>query len=151
MGEGMGVDELTITFNPSLERIDGLAGLTSVASLMIINGNDALVSLDGLDAITEVGWILQIHDNATLVDLAGLGSLQAVGGTLSIHGNATLGHLGLGSLVSLGESYDPDLLVTQNQQLPTCEAEALRDQLQAAGWEGEWSIAGNDDEATCEE
>ena len=50
-------------------------------------------------------------------------------------------------------SYDATthtLSISDNDVLPTCEAEALEAQLRSHGWTGECSISGNCDSCTCE-
>ena len=62
--------------------------------------------------------VLAIRNNAALTDISALVSLRDLGGSL---------------------------LIEANPSLPTCAAEALRDQLVAEGFIGAVSISGNDD------
>ena len=69
-----------------------------------------------------------------------------MGGNLSICDHRSLTKLGMSSLSSVGL----DFRIQDNSILPTCEAEALRDQVQnAGGIGGTVTISGNDDTGTC--
>jgi len=107
----------------SLDDLQGLEGLVRVNDSVLIEYNQSLTSLDGLEALTSIGLSLRITGNSLLANVRGLSSLISLGG---------------------------DLAITDNPSLPTCEAEALRDQLVASGFTGAVTIRGNDDAGSCQ-
>jgi hypothetical protein len=146
-----GLGRLT-SIGGDLDAQDGgpssLAGLESLAHI----GGDlrltmvSVPDLTGLSALTAVDGSFELVANWQLVTLEGVDALETVGGRMWIESNRGLTSLrALSALTSLGE----DLDVSNNMSLPTCEAEALRDRLEAAGWTGDAQISGNDDTATC--
>jgi hypothetical protein len=113
---------------PNLKSIQGLSKLTSVGGTLTI-GAASLTTLDGLNNLVSVGGDLFFFNCATLTDLNGLRSLATVTGLLSITNSpgktsvlASLG--GLGGLTKVGK-----LKIERNNNLPTCEAQALREKL----------------------
>jgi len=60
-------------------------------------------------------------------------------------GERDLTALSLPALASLGGG----LYIFGNPALPTCQAEAIRDHLLAAGFRGDVQISGTDDAGTC--
>lgn len=132
----------------ALTNLDELRSLTTAGGLGI-SGNDALENLDGLGNLARVEGNLEIGivvafcavdianselaclGNAAIRNLDGLGNLEAVGGRLEIAANPALQNLnGLGKLIDLGR----ELYVARNGNLPTCEAESLRDRLFPGGY-----------------
>ena len=106
---------LSVTNNPVLTNIDGLANVQSVVSLYV-SGNTVLQDLDGLSGIVgDVGLDLLIYENPLIQNLAGLAGITA-GATrrLQIFTNASLANLdGLSNLSgNIG-----DLFIFDNQNL----------------------------------
>jgi len=148
--------DLFIPFDPREEtEIDSLSYLrclTNVSGLCRIGPAKALENLDGLENLTEVGWEMSIGSNDSLTNVDGLIGLKAVGrgaargvehpgyGALSIRNNNSL--LDLKGLANLSYLYG-FLVIENNKSLPTCEAIALKEQLEKAGWTGEATICGN--------
>jgi len=118
-----------ITGNLHASRGVGLVNLTGLECLQVIDGSlgfgvmFTLETLEGLQNLREIGAGLHIGECSVLETLDGLRGLEVLGGDLSI---------------------------VMNPILPTCEAEVLRDRLQAGGWRGSADIRGNDDSGTCE-
>jgi hypothetical protein len=130
---------------------NSLKNLQGLNSLRVLCGDiqvayDGVQSLDGLDGIIALGGSLRIFENEELVSLRGLENLASVGGDLEVSENGVLASvLDLVSLTNVGGS----LTIVRNPLLPQCEAEGLRDQLRAEGWDGEATINGNFPGGTC--
>ncbi len=107
---------LAITGNGALSVIPD--GPSSSLTALTVKGNATLSAIAGLTSLTQVDE-LEIASNPMLVDIA--------------HFDA---------LTDVPTSFD----VTNNAQLPNCQAEALRDQLTTVG---AVAISGNDELATC--
>jgi len=88
-------------------------------------------------ALTAIGGKLDAS-GTTAIELRAP-ALSTIGGYLVIYANLALANIDFASLTSIGTL----LKVSQNPQLPTCQALALRDQLLAAGWTGSIKIANN--------
>ncbi len=139
---------VNIQDNALLADVDGLRSLVTVGGAMNIDGNDALFDLDGFSSLRTVGGYLQIMDDPALSHIDGLSGLTAIGGDLLILSHDELADIsGLSSLETLSGA---NLIITQNPRLPTCQAQALADRLQAAGYAGTVIIAHNDDAAVCD-
>ena len=169
--------DLTILDNPQLADLVGLESLDEILGAMFIENNPTLASLDGLElstfgtapdgndvvslviddndlltsvlALNRIGTLsggLVIVNNDALTALTGLGNVTQIGDVLAIRNNAAL--TDISALISLRDLTGP-LLIEANPSLPTCAAEALRDQLQDNGFIGAVSISGNDDSGTC--
>jgi hypothetical protein len=76
-----------------------------------------------------VGGNFTLSGNAGLLDLSGFDALVSVDGNMTISNNIEIGSLGFGSLASI----NGNLTLTWNANLPTSEAQALADQVIAAG------------------
>ena len=139
---------LYIRTNRLLENIDGLSSLVSIGSDLDISRNSVLEDVQGLSSLSLIEGNMHFNGaNLLLTSLDGLESLTHVEGNLVISGNQALVNLdGLHSLEHVGGF----LRINFNESLPTCEAEALRDHLVAAGWGGEAHIYDNDDSGTCD-
>lgn len=125
----------------ALQDLAGLDGVTNLERLEI-REQGALVNLAGLESLGSVDY-LEIELNPALVSTADLSALQAVR-SLSIRSNAALMELGLDALSMVG-----DLSITDNPNLPECQAVALKDRLSATGALGSVTISGNDPTGTC--
>lgn len=91
---------VTISGNPMLISIAGLADVDTVDQALSIVDNDALTSLNGLDGVVSTP-VLTISGNATLASISSLGT-AAVTDALTVEDNAALTNLdGLESVVSL--------------------------------------------------
>ena len=142
--------------NTTLTNLEGLQCLTWIGGCLEVYDNPMLESLAGLCGVSSVGQQLVIHNNDSLTSLYGLNNVAAVcaisdseSGGIQIHHNDTLGDVS--ALFGLTDFACDHLYVEDNTQLPTCEAENLRDHLLTTGWDGTAHIDGNDDEGTCEE
>lgn len=160
------VAPLILSGNPSLQSLHGLEALAELG-LLTIQDNDGLSSLEGLNSIgtgSEPLLVLTIEGNDGLLDLSGLESLETLDdgdGNLRVAENeALISVSGLESLVELWdltldanpsltdvrplyglEAVHGDLTLTDNTSLPTAEALALVEQIEAIG--GEVTISGN--------
>jgi len=123
-----GLDESSALIN-----LTGLEGLTYIGGDLLIIGNFSLTSLSGLDNLSSIigNFTLGVRGlyfeggNPLLTSLIGLGSLTSVGGYLSISSNNGLTSLtGLDNIDSI-----PDLYITYNSSLASCEAQWLCDYL----------------------
>lgn len=127
----------------SQQNVDELAGHTAIGGANIYIG---FATEDDHAALYCPGGGEHITSLSKLV------CLKSIEGALAI---SYLDHLesleGLESLTSLAQGhFGWDLKITDNPLLPTCEAERLVQQLQAAGWTGKPLIENNNDAATCE-
>ncbi|MBN8681296.1 MAG: hypothetical protein J0L99_01525 [Chitinophagales bacterium] len=96
---------LTVSENPTLSSLNGLQNLNSVYGINIYF-NNTLNGLDELSGITSLAGGLNISDNAALTDLDGLQNLSTVSGSVSITGNAALSSFAtLSNLTSVGGSF----------------------------------------------
>ena len=130
---------ISIDNNDVLTNVDGLEGISSLSALNVSN-NDILENLDGLNGLTRVNGLLLLGSNDLLANIDGLASVTHVTGAVVIVDNDTLTDLdGLSALVDSGMG----LTIWNNDRLPTCVAEALLERLQSLGWDGEYSITGN--------
>jgi hypothetical protein len=128
----------------SQEHVDQLAGYTA-----LIGANRFVIGF----ASEEDHETLHCPGGTShITSLAGLECLQSVDGALAISFVDQLESLdGLENLLYLDEGhFGWDLKITDNPLLPTCEAEQLVAQLQAAGWAGKILIENNNDAATCD-
>ena len=129
--------------------------------------NSHLVSLDGLENLEHAGQ-LWIDANSALGDIEALASLEVVDGGVTIWSTGLTSLSGLGQLVHVGSlniqynellgnlrgleslsEVDYYLTIYENPQLPTCEAEGLRDRIGTENI-GEVVIQYNDDSGVCE-
>jgi len=139
--------KLMVTDNDSLDHIDGLSGISTVSGWLFVIGNRALLDVEGLSNLIRVDGDLVVESNFSLENLEGLSALTFVGGKLWFAGNYVLESLGLDSLGRVDGSF----WIWLNPDLPTCEAERLRDQvLEADGIGGGVVITDNDDTGTCD-
>jgi hypothetical protein len=159
-----GIDGNLLIALTSVTDLAGLECLESVAGNLVILSNVGLSGLEGLDTLRVVGKRVIIFFNGpSLTNLRGLVNLHVVGdsvlgdtlghppwwwnrGNLSIVLNSGLTSLrGMEGLDELGGN----LIVAFNRNLPTCEAERLRDRLGDLGWSRSHWIFRNDDAASC--
>ena len=123
--------------------------MTAIEGGLFINQNERLTSLDGLGNLRSIvddliignlvifspsGAVMVIGGNEDLITLTGLEQLRTIGGHLDIIGNEVLTSIaGLANLQGLGGN----LRIAANPLLRTSFADALVEQLNAAGFEGE--------------
>jgi hypothetical protein len=143
-------DEYVIDDQTSLDALTGYTAIDEVLMIDCSSDPEALTSLAGLECLTEAHHNVFIHGCPGLTDLTGLDSLQLVSGELWIQGNNNITNLiGLGSLTSVDDrlivqgNLELESLegleelshvggtaaVEHNPNLPTCDANALFDQL----------------------
>ncbi|MCU0665271.1 MAG: hypothetical protein MUC50_23455 [Myxococcota bacterium] len=107
---------LDIERNWTLERLDGLSGLTRVGRLRIVD-NPALRQIDGLSNLRQCKGMVWIEDNAVLGGLDGLRNLSEAY-SVTIHGNRSLNSLdGFTNLARL----EGDLDIQNNLDLETVD------------------------------
>jgi hypothetical protein len=145
--------------NPSLIDVRGLEQLTEIQGHLRILRNDALVDLSGLDNLGRVTGNVVIegrrqdlvagaHDRGhpALTHLTGLESLTTIDGRLFVVRNDVLASLeGLSALIRAGNMVE----IRDNPDLPDCEVAALRERLEASGWEGVFQSEGNLASGSC--
>jgi hypothetical protein len=119
---------LSLDHGPDIERIRAFAALRSVGRLDV-SGMSALIELTGFGALESITGDLIVSSNSSLERVA-LAALASVGGNLAIQNNPVLNDLRLPELSFLGGS----LTITGNPGLPTCQAQALVDELRAHGY-----------------
>ncbi len=98
---------LDISGNKTLENLDGLESLTSVAGDLLMNDNNVLTNIDGLSSLSMVTidpiYKIEISRNPALRNLDGLSSLTGLAGALIIHLNDSLSNVhGLSNLEQVG-------------------------------------------------
>jgi len=151
-------------------RLD-LSSLRSIGGDLVVSWS-RITNLDSLSSLVSVGRDLWIgtfrgtvgperdplvtnsysHQNSRLVSVSGLSSLESVGGTLSIRYNVVLATIGgeSGGLNHMLNFVGGDLTIQQNEMLPNCEAQYLRDRLLFIDGIGDTTdVSYNDTEATC--
>ncbi len=80
-----------ISYNESIQNIDGLRNLESVSHITMI-GNDELRNLDGLSRITEL-TSLRIYQNPLLESINGISNLVSVDDEFKLGGSKVLSNL----------------------------------------------------------
>jgi hypothetical protein len=131
----------------SQEEVDLFAGYTSIAGVHLQIG---FATADEHDAqLCPGGGASPTH----ITNLDALGCVESIEGALAISYTDLLDNLdGLAKLSSLTEGhFGWDLYIHDNAALPMCEAENLRTQLHAAGWNGNAIIERNYGGGTCDE
>lgn len=127
--------------------IDAIADCTAITGDLTLTGNE--LSMVELPTLTRIDGIFSVWGNPALTHVA-IPKLTRVGGYLHVSYNGALTSLELPALAKVNEnavSSMSDLLIGDNPQLPTCQADAIRDQLLARGFHGSIAISGNSD--TC--
>lgn len=122
---------------------DALADCTRVSGNLVLTGNE-LVHVE-LSKLSHVDGNFSVWGNPSLIDLK-LSGLVRVGGYFLIEANDRLTSLDFPMLASVNERavmHRADFSITGNPQLPTCQAHALRDQLQAHDFAGSVLIGEN--------
>lgn len=124
------VEELSLVSNQELTDLSALSSLRQgfyegTINSVYIGNNDQLGTLEGLEGIEQVAFSLIIEENDQLASLDGLSSLQTF----------------------LDTPYDTKIVIRNNPNLPTCEAEAFAERFDNVD---AVIISGNDDTARCE-
>ncbi|MBC7607248.1 MAG: T9SS type A sorting domain-containing protein [Burkholderiales bacterium] len=108
--------ELAVYFSPSIERLNGLNGITSVGTISL-GGNAILNDISALSNLTTVSNTLSVSNCPQLTSLNGLQGITATGGLVSLKGLGVTDLTGLNNLASIGFfldiSYNP-LLTSLN-------------------------------------
>jgi hypothetical protein len=146
-------DGIIVVGNNDLTDLRGLERLTTISGSLRINDNKSLVSLAGLSNLRSIdgdlivgnlvvftasGSVIVTGGNRLLTTLTGLEELRTISGHLDIIGNDVLASIaGLANLQGLGGN----LRIAANPLLLTSLADALVEQLTAAGFEGEVLVA----------
>jgi hypothetical protein len=128
----------SISENPALNDLQGLNGLTSLECSLTIASNSSLTNLNGLNKVSKISGLI-IRDNLRLREMDGLTNI-AEARFLEITGNPALT-----SLVALAnlDSIEYDMVISGNANLPTCDAEALRDKIGVDDIRGDVLICDN--------
>ncbi len=136
---------LDVSGNTSLMSLHGMHSLQRVGASFQVSGNPLLRDFLGVPALTTIGTAFLVHDNATLESFDGLEALTSAGSTLRIRLNPSLG-----SIEAISDVACVDFLaIEENDSLPNCEAEALRDRMFADGCAPTATIRDNSS-APCE-
>lgn len=143
------VGDLEINSNNVLSDLSGLRGITSATGDVIIASNLLLADTSDLSSLATVDGSLSIGcyplmpcytggPNPVMTSLAGLESMSTIGGGLYIYDNgALLDVWPLAGLALVGA----DLVIAENDSLPSADAEALLDAIESVG--GAVLIEGN--------
>jgi hypothetical protein len=95
------VGRLFVRDNIELRTLLGIESLQSIDTYhLMIDGNPKLENLDGLSGLTTIASQLSISSNATLQDISGLSALTGVGGGVFIHDNPMLPECGVDAFLS---------------------------------------------------
>jgi hypothetical protein len=135
-------ERISVAGNDALTDLSALGSITDVFELTI-SDNPALATLQGLEALRNVDYGLRITGNSRLTTLARLSGLRRAA-DLVVEGNASLIDLGLAGLTNVR-----NMAITENNCLPQCIADALRERL-AATQEVSASIEDNKLDCLCE-
>ena len=137
-------DLFGIAHCPAVTSLSAFSNLTEMGRLFV--EDMSMADFSGFEGITgEIGH-LDIRDNPGITSLTGLGGITKTSQVYIAH-NDTLASVG--ELSSLNE-VTGDFEISGNTVLPTCAAEALRDQVLAGGGiGGNVDISLNDDGGTC--
>jgi hypothetical protein len=115
---------VSITQNPSLKDLDGLAKLDAIVGDLTIT-NNGLANLDGLKSLTKVAD-LTLQNNAALTSAAGLSKLESAA-SISVTTNQLLKSLQFSALTSVTQAtaYAASLTIQSNSSLNAFEADKL--------------------------
>lgn len=130
----------------------GLPALTQIDGDLRVNATQ-LAGIP-LPAVTQITGGLAITANPVLTSLAGLSEIEGVGLRLQIDNNPQLATLGMTGLTSVSGLLAPEsrsYAIRNNVLLPTCDAQALYNQLtlKPVGTIGFVGITGNKAPTTC--
>jgi hypothetical protein len=153
--------DLDVRLNPSLANVDGFESLSEVFGRVQFIENDGLVNLNGLGNL-QLAHDVNLLNNFLLSNVAGLSGLSQVPGFFRLIGSHGLSNLtGLNNLASVGQDFrivgcsnlaaipglqalnavGGDVTIANNNDLATCIAQALVDDLAVIG--GSVDISGN--------
>jgi hypothetical protein len=152
--DGLSADGLTTIGGPLLiaAGVTGISlpSLTTVKAIKDVFRINQLAALE-LPALTTVTGTVSSGDpgsiriRASRLTTLSFPLLPSLPGNLEIEENTLLTSLDFPLLETIGSS----LSILSNTSLPSCYATDLLAQLQASGWTGTWSIAGNNGTGTC--
>lgn len=142
-----GVCDLTIRHNSSLTVLFSAPELRSIPTSVVIEDNPSLI--DSGEAMLEglIDGSLIVRRNPMLTSLSSFSRVNYVGQDLVLEDTSIIDLSDLGRLAVIGGS---SLVIADNPELPTCQAQALRDRFVEFGWTGSADISGNDDAGLCE-
>ncbi|WP_437917107.1 hypothetical protein WME73_23265 [Sorangium sp. So ce302] len=119
-------EELSVADNANLQSLTGLNPNNHVLRALWVTGNRRLSDLTGLEMLEAATSYIYILDNDRLVSPSGLDNLTSVP-SLLIRQNPRLTNIAaLGSL----ETVVQELSIRDNESLPTCQAQAIADQIE---------------------
>ncbi len=116
------IKSLEVRGNDQLQSLD-LGSLVSIENSLEIRNNQGPLQLR-LEQLKSIGSYAEIRDNQNMPALQ-LESLESVGGYLEIRDNPALNILELPRLRQLGDYLE----ILDNAQLPSCQTEAISNQL----------------------
>lgn len=119
-----------------------IADCTSITGDLTLTSNDPSIELP---ILARIDGSLSVWGNLLATHVA-MPKLTKVGGRVDISYNDALTSLELPALATVNEhavSTVWDLSISDNPLLPTCQANAIRDQLLAKGFDGSIGISGN--------
>jgi len=124
-----------------LVDFNGLTNLTTIGDHLGVYGNDSLINFDGLDSLTTIQVSLNVTDNPALVDFSGLETLTIIEEQdFTVSSNHVLADVtALHGLTSIGDAFT----ISDNVDLLTEDAEALRDAIGTENIGGTVTISGN--------
>lgn len=113
---------LHITGNTSIENIDGLQKITSIANFLTISENDKLQNIDGLSNLISVDGRLTVNKNPLITNLNGLSSVEIVGNTITIRENEALyDFCGIKMLLEIGGYSESYITTKYNRYNPSID------------------------------
>lgn len=109
---------ISIGFNPELQNLDGLLGLTEVSGYIHISNNTSLLNIDGLANLESIEYLL-IRNNGKITHIDGLRNTSFIANEIIITGNNGLTDFcGLETVFS-NINYDGIYQVEFNEYNPT--------------------------------
>jgi hypothetical protein len=109
---------ITIAFNPELQNVDGLLGLTEISSYIHISNNTSLLNIDGLANLESIQYLL-IRNNNSITDINALRNTMFIANEIIITGNSDLTDFcGLETVLNT-MNYDGIYQVESNEYNPT--------------------------------
>ncbi len=110
-----------------INNLNGLNNINTIGEYLSISYNDSLINLSGLEGLDSVEAVLAINNNKLLKNIDGLENLIHIGGYLRVEYNDSLESLT--GLVNLDTNSITDLIITENKNLSSCNAQVLCDYL----------------------
>jgi hypothetical protein len=126
-----GLEFIIVGNNELLTDISALSTVQNVSDYVRIANNNSLSNLQGLDGLVTIAGELTVSDNLILTSISALAGVQSVG-SLFVERNTALNQLGMSAITRV----DADISLRDNSELCEQDAQALVDQINAAGGVG---------------